>query len=251
MSNIALPNPAQQSDINAALLQSVAAVPLLPPVVVVTPLVAGSTTQTYIVVTKVNGEVTPGTGTTTTGASTLASATPNTIAWNAPSNSSPGQSPAPVYDVYRSVGGATQGKIASNLTSPSLVDSGLVGDGTTAPPFNTSGTSNVGIVEPVQTALVNGAISIVTGKVFITKAGVEALTLALPIAGSPSAGGHDGAVLSIVSTTANAHTVTTPANGVNGTNHIITFSGTLPNSIALTAFNGSWWGTSNTGATIS
>lgn len=251
MSNIALPNPAQQSDINAALLQAVAAIPILAPVVVISPLVPASTSYTYIVVTKVNGEVTPGTGSTTTGAASLAAATPNVITWNAPTGTTQGQAPAPVYDVYRSVGGATQGKIASNISATSLVDIGLVGDTTTAPPFNTSGTAAMGIIDPVQVALVNGAIPIATGKVMITKAGVAVLTLPLPIAGPASAGGHDGAVLSIISTTANAHTVTTPTNGINGANHIITFSGTLPNSIALTAYNGSWWGTSNTGATIS
>lgn len=251
MSNIALPNPAQQSDINASLLQSVAAIPLLSPVVTVTPLVPGSTTQTYAVVTKVNGEITPGTGTTTTGASTLAAATPNTITWNAPANNSPGQSPAPVFDVYRTVGGATQGKIASNITGTSLVDSGLVADGTTAPAFNTSGTTGIGVLEPVQVAAVNGAITIVTGKVLITKAGVAALTLAQPIAGSASAGGHDGAVLTIISTTANAHTVTTAANGINGSSDTATFSGTLPNAFSLTAYNGKWYSGALTGVTLS
>lgn len=251
MSNIALPNPAQQSDINAALLQAVAALPLLAPVVVVSPLVPASTSYTYIVVTKVNGEVTPGTASTTTGAASLASATPNVITWNAPANSSPGQSPAPVYDVYRSVGGVTQGKIASNISGTSLVDSGLVGDTTTAPPFNTSGTFGAGVIEPVQVALVNGAIAIVTGKVLITKAGVEALTLAQPIAGPASAGGHDGSVLSIISTTANAHTVTTASNGINGSKSVATFSGTLPNVFSLTAYNGVWYSGALTGVTLS
>lgn len=250
MSNIALPNPAQQSDINAALLQAVAALPLLPPVVTVSPLVPASTNYTYIVVTKVNGEVTPGTASTTTGAATLTSATPNAIAWNPPANNSPGQSPAPVYDVYRSVGGATQGKIASNISATSLVDSGLVGDTTTAPAFNTSGTFAGGIIAPVQVAAASGAISQVTGVVAITAAGVAAMTLAVPIAGPASAGGQDGAQLTIVAITAQAHTVTTPANGLNGTLHIATFTAAVGNAVTLTAYNGKWYATTLTGVAI-
>lgn len=255
MANIALPNPAQQSDINAALLQAVAALPLLSPVVVVTPLVPASTTQTYVVVTKVNGEVTPGTGTTTTGAASLAAATPNTISWNAPTNNSPGQSPAPVYDVYRTVGGATQGKIASNISSTSLVDSGLVADGSTAPAFNTSGTMGVGVISPVQVASASGAITQVTGVVAITKTGtLAALTLAQPVAGSASGGGQDGSRLLIVATTALAHTVTTAASGINGSVHIITFAASPTNgnnSVELVAYNGVWYVISLNGTTLS
>lgn len=251
MSNIALPNPAQQSDINAALLQAVAALPLLPPVVTVSPLVPASTTYTYVVVTKVNGEVTPGTGTTTTGAASLASATPNAIAWNPPANNSPGQSPAPVYDVYRSVGGATQGKIASNISATSLVDSGLVGDTTTAPAFNTSGTMSVGVIAPVTVAAASGAISVAAGVVAVTAAGVAALTLAVPVAGPASAGGQDGSQLTIVAITAQAHTVTTPVNGLNGTLHIATFGAAVGDAVTLTAYNGKWYATSLNGVVIS
>lgn len=251
MSNIALPNPAQQSDINAALLQAVAAIPILAPVVVISPLVPASTSYTYIVVTKVNGEVTPGTGSTTTGAASLAAATPNVITWNAPTGTTQGQAPAPVYDVYRSVGGATQGKIASNISATSLVDTGLVGDTTTAPPFNTSGTTATGIIAALTVAAATGAIQVATGVAAITAAGVAALTLALPIAGPASSGGHDGAQLTIVATTAQAHTVTTPASGINGTLHIATFAAAVGNAVVLTAYNGKWYATSLTGVTIS
>lgn len=251
MSNIALPNPAQQSDINAALLQAVAAIPILAPVVVISPLVPASTSYTYIVVTKVNGEVTPGTGSTTTGAASLATATPNVITWNAPANNSPGQSPAPVYDVYRSVGGATQGKIASNISSISLVDNGLVGDTTTAPAFNTSGTNAMGVLSPLQNVSASGAISIPTGIVMITSSTTAAVTLPLPVAGAASGGGMDGAQLTIISTTAHAHTVTTPANGINGASHIVTFTAAALDYVVLTAFNGSWYVTGNLNGTIS
>jgi hypothetical protein len=252
MSNIALPNPAQQSDINAAVLQAIGAVPLSAPTVTVTPLVPASTTYTYTVVTKVNGEVTPGSATSTTGAVSLTSTTPNVLGWSpAFAGLAANGQPAAAYDVYRTVGGATQGKIASNLSSTSLIDGGLVGDGTTPPSFNTSGTTAIGVVEPVQNAVANGAISIVTGKVFITKGSAAALTLPLPIAGPPSSGGQDGAVLSIISTTAFAHTVTTPANGINGADDTATFAASVPAAFSLTAFNGKWWSGALTSVTLS
>jgi hypothetical protein len=242
MANLQLPNPAQVSDQINALLLAVEAVPFLPPVVSVTPLVAASTTQTYVVVAKVNGEVAPTTASTTTGAATLSATASNTIAWNPTSGA--------VYDVYRTVGGTTQGKIASNLTSLSLVDTGLTGDGTTAPPFNTSGTFAAGLFEPAVPAAASGAIAIGTGNVLITDASAAALTLALPIAGAASAGGQDGASLTIISTTAAAHTVTTPANGINGTLHVATFAAAVGNAITLTAYNGKWYTSAINGVTI-
>jgi hypothetical protein len=240
MSNIALPNPAQQSDVIAAILASVSAQPLTPPLVTVTPLVPASTTYTYEVVAKVNGSVVPSAATsTTTGAASLSLATPNVIAFQ------PLQAPAGVavtYDVYRTVGGSTQGRIAIGTTSLSVVDSGLAGDGTTPPAFNTSVT--------LQEVGASGAITIGAGKVIINGAGVVALTLALPIAGAPSSGGQDGNTLQILSATAHAHTVTTPANGINGADDTATFSGTLPNVLELTAYNGKWWSTLNVGAPL-
>lgn len=105
----------------------------------------GSTTYAYVFVAKdVNGNSVSGaTGTTTTGNSTLSSGNYNIVQL-----SSPFPLGAVSYDVYRTVGGATQGKIA-NLTpntanystsgSISLNDTGLVADGTTPPTVNSTG----------------------------------------------------------------------------------------------------------------
>jgi hypothetical protein len=91
----------------------------------------------------------------------------------------------------------------------------------------------------------SGAIGIIRGTEFITKAGVAAMTLALPIAGT-----NDGVSLSIVSTTANAHTVTTPATGLNGALHIATFAANIGSALELVAYNGSWYTKSNIGITL-
>ena len=75
------------------------------------------------------------------------------------------------------------------------------------------------------------------------------MTLAAPIAGQPSAGlgGMDGQELRIIVaateplTSQVAHTVTCPANSINGTFSTMTFVPTIGESISLVAWNGKWW----------
>src|SRR5580658_6764180 len=68
----------------------------------------------------------------------------------------------------------------------------------------------------------------------ITKAGVAALTLAAPTAGS-----DDNVIIEVISTTANAHTITTPAAGniqdgnTSGHNTVATFNAHIGASIRL------------------
>ncbi|MCU1326664.1 MAG: hypothetical protein JWN34_2034 [Bryobacterales bacterium] len=123
----------------------------------------------------------------------------------------------------------------------------------TSPDYNSTGgvAKAVDDKDSYQIASASGAISVKEGTVSITKAGVAALTLVAPTAGLPSAGGDDGKVLRIVSETANAHTITTPAAGINGNKNINTFSATLPNACEFVARNGTWWSTFNTGGTLS
>jgi hypothetical protein len=85
-----------------------------------------------------------------------------------------------------------------------------------------------------------GVIGITSGVVIITDSGAALLTLAAPTAGSPSAGGNDGQRLTIMSTTAQAHTVTTPSNKINGNKHVETFAN-LGDSCELVAYNGVWY----------
>ena len=73
------------------------------------------------------------------------------------------------------------------------------------------------------------------GTVFLTTAGVLAETLALPFPAD------DGKILNIVAITAQAHTVTTPANGVNGASTIMTWAAAVGNGLQLVAYKGSWW----------
>ena len=96
-------------------------------------------------------------------------------------------------------------------------------------------------IASVETNSGSGAITNNVGLVYITDPGVAALTLAAPVAGLPSAGGADGNELTIVSTTAYAHTVTTPASAINGTNHVLTFAAAKGTQIKLLAFGGVWY----------
>ncbi len=81
----------------------------------------------------------------------------------------------------------------------------------------------------------------ISGTVFINAAGVDACTLASPVAGAPSAGGNDGCRLTIIDVGGHAHTVTTAANKINGNKHIATFNATVGSCIELIAWNGVWW----------
>jgi hypothetical protein len=81
----------------------------------------------------------------------------------------------------------------------------------------------------------------IVGKSLITTAGVNATTLATPVAGDPAAGGNDGLTIEIQDLGGHAHTVTTAANKINGNKHIATFPGTLGAKIQLTAWNGIWY----------
>ena len=93
----------------------------------------------------------------------------------------------------------------------------------------------------IHSATGAGVISSTHGKVFITAAGVAALTLAAPVAGSPANGGNDGQELKIYDTTGHAHTITTPASGINGNHHIATSGGSAGDAITFTAYNGAWY----------
>jgi hypothetical protein len=91
----------------------------------------------------------------------------------------------------------------------------------------------------------SGALGPYSGTAFLTKAGVGVYTLALPVAGT-----DDGKRLSIMSATANAHTVTTPANGYNGATHIATFAAAIGSNLVLRAQNGTWLVESSVGVTL-
>lgn len=91
---------------------------------------------------------------------------------------------------------------------------------------------------PVQVASADGAITIKSGIVTITKETAAALTLPAPVAGT-----DDGKVLVIDSQTAAAHTVTI-ANGLRGAGasaDVGTFGVAIGNGLMLYAYDGKWF----------
>jgi hypothetical protein len=104
---------------------------------------AGSTTYTYVIVARggCGTSAASGNGTTTTGNSSLSSTNYNVIHLDSTAG-------AWGIDVYRTVGGASQGKIGTALATDydgggtsflTFNDTGLTGDATTAPTVNNSG----------------------------------------------------------------------------------------------------------------
>ena len=97
----------------------------------------------------------------------------------------------------------------------------------------------------------SGAIVIQPGVQLIVNAGVAALTLTQPKAGPPDQGGQDGLTMQFISTTAEAHTITTSAHGINGTDDTATFGGAIGDSITFKAFNGIWLAIALNGVVLS
>lgn len=93
------------------------------------------------------------------------------------------------------------------------------------------------------------AIPIKNGIVVLAGATPTTATLALPVAGRQSAGGDDGRRLTIIAGTAQAHTVTTPAAGINAASTTLTFQAAIGNAQELVAFNGTWMGINSTNDT--
>lgn len=123
----------------------------------------------------------------------------------------------------------------------------------TSPEYNANGglAYVMDTIHDRQVASADGAITIKSGLVAITKGTAAALTLAAPTAGAISAGGDDGRVLRIMSTVAAAHTVTTPSNKINGNKLTCTFGGAVTDFVELVAYNGIWRTAGSSGNTLS
>lgn len=95
----------------------------------------------------------------------------------------------------------------------------------------------------------SGAIVVKEGTVYVTKAGVAALTLA-----DPTATTDDGKVLRIVSATANAHTIDNSAgsgfNAAGSGGDIGTLGGAKGDNLVVTAYQGKWYVISSVNCTM-
>lgn len=110
------------------------------------------------------------------------------------------------------------------------------------------------VVGPVATIGANGAVTQKSGVLIVTKAGVCAMTIADPVSGSAEAGGDDGKILTVVSATAQAHTLSNAAgsgfNGGGAGSDVGTFGGAKGDGITLLAYGGDWYVVTKTNVTL-
>ena len=88
------------------------------------------------------------------------------------------------------------------------------------------------------------------GNTLVTTAGVDAMTLATPIAGNQPLG-DDGKIVRVIDNNGQAHTITTAANKIINSKHVATFNGTIGSFIELIAMSGVWVPLASSGVTIS
>ncbi len=99
----------------------------------------------------------------------------------------------------------------------------------------------------VTVASADGAITIQTGTVVITKGTACALTLGTPTTA------QNGTIIRIISATAAAHTVTATTIGFNAADaagDVGTFAAAIGNNLTVVAYGGEWLVLGNTGVTI-
>lgn len=138
----------------------------------------------------------------------------------------------------------------TDLSAPLNFRTNLSGESVTlVKAFDKNG-NYVGGHQPAPVAIAaSGAVAPHTSATYvITKAGVAALTLAAPTAGT-----DDGLTIKIFSATGNAHTLT--ATGLLQTGsasvNLATFAASAGAGLTLTAYNGLWIVTSSVGITFS
>lgn len=93
-----------------------------------------------------------------------------------------------------------------------------------------------GIRLPKQVISGDGAISIKSGVVILTKGSAAAITLAAPTDVT-----DDGKILFIVAGSAQAHVVTVTGAGGGSGQDVGTFGGAINDSTALVAYNAKWY----------
>jgi hypothetical protein len=114
--------------------------------------------------------------------------------------------------------------------------------GTLAVAGQLTATTPIRTASPVVPASADAAIAVVgySQSIYITKGGVCALTLA-----NPTATTHDGARLTIIATTAHAHTVSNAAgagfNGGGAGADVATFGGAIGDNMVVEAYQGKWY----------
>ena len=99
--------------------------------------------------------------------------------------------------------------------------------------------ANGGLKLPTVAYAASGAISLYSHTAVVTKGTAAALTLAAPTATT-----HDGVTITVVSSTAAAHTVTATTVGFNAgdaASDVGTFGGAIGDGFSFVAYQGEWY----------
>jgi hypothetical protein len=104
-----------------------------------------------------------------------------------------------------------------------------------------------GGVGAIQAITGDGAITIQTGRVYLSKAGAGAITIAAPTATT-----HDYIEITVITLTAQAHVITSGVEGFNdkGSSGTVTFTAAIGNSVTLVAYQGNWYTVVKNGVTV-
>lgn len=94
------------------------------------------------------------------------------------------------------------------------------------------------------TYLTAGALTVQSGTQFIGSGGALAMTLVVPTQE------QNGMTVTFIALTAQAHTVTTPANKINGNKLTATFAAAIGNYVTFVASNGIWYMVGQAGITL-
>jgi hypothetical protein len=142
--------------------------------------------------------------------------------------------------------GTLTGTITLATQSANLVFAGPASGSAAAPTFR----SLVGLDQPFWFAVtvLSGATDAIAfpSVNYVTKAGVDAMTLATPTAGT-----DDGKMIRVVDSTGNAHTITTAANKIVPSHDTVTFNGTAGSFVDMQCYNGLWYPLASSGVTFS
>lgn len=90
----------------------------------------------------------------------------------------------------------------------------------------------------------DGAITLTSGVVILSKASAAAITIALP--------DQDGQWIIVITQTAQAHVITQATDGFNakGSSGTVTFTAAVGNAVLLVSDSGHWWAPVKTGVTV-
>jgi len=108
--------------------------------------------------------------------------------------------------------------------------------------------SNGGVKPSVTAYSTGGALGMYSHTAILTEAGASAMTLATPTATT-----HDGITITVVSATAQTHTVTCSTTGFNAggaASDVGTYGGAIGDCFSFVAYQGEWYTLTNTNVTL-